>query len=139
MTLILDGPNLDRPPTLCRFLSENLGRRIVSGELEPGSKIVPEQIQRSFGVSRAACRESMQVLSAKGLIISKPAVGTRVAPVERWSLLDSDVLSWAPADGWIADSARRLHAQCAGIAVAAIQGDPVAAHLMAVLSEFGQP
>lgn len=136
MTLILDGPSLDRPPTLCRYLSENLGRRIVSGELEPGSKIVPEQIQRSFDVSRSACREALQVLAAKGLITSKPNTGTRVSPVSSWSLLDSDVLSWAPDGGWIADSAARLFAQCAGIAVSAVQGDPVAAHLMAVLSRF---
>ena len=34
------------------------------------------------------------MLSAKGLVESRPKVGTRVTPRETWHLLDPDVLSW---------------------------------------------
>ncbi|GAA3254287.1 hypothetical protein GCM10020258_11920 [Sphingomonas yabuuchiae] len=37
----------------------------------------------------------MQVLSAKGLVESRPKTGTRVLPRSRWNLLDPDVLAWA--------------------------------------------
>ena len=34
------------------------------------------------------------MLAAKGLVESRPKVGTRVTPREKWHLLDPDVLSW---------------------------------------------
>lgn len=37
----------------------------------------------------------MRILSAKGLVRSRPRVGTRVSPLDQWHLLDPDVLSWA--------------------------------------------
>src|SRR5207237_9005935 len=48
-----------------------------------------------LGVSRAAYREAVQTLIAKGLVESRPKAGTRVLPRERWNLLDPDVLAWA--------------------------------------------
>jgi len=45
-------------------------------------------------VSRTAYREAVRILAAKGLVHSRPRVGTRVSPVEQWHLLDPDVLSW---------------------------------------------
>lgn len=49
----------------------------------------------TLGVSRAAYREAVQVLIAKGLVESRPKAGTRVLPRDRWNLLDPDVLAWA--------------------------------------------
>jgi len=49
----------------------------------------------SLGVSRAAYREAVQTLIAKGLVESRPKAGTRVLPRDRWNLLDPDVLAWA--------------------------------------------
>ena len=46
-------------------------------------------------MSRSAYREAVQVLSAKGLVESRPKTGTRVLPRNRWNLLDPDVLAWA--------------------------------------------
>ena len=40
-------------------------------------------------------REAIQVLTAKGLVESRPKAGTRVLPRNRWNLLDPDVLAWA--------------------------------------------
>jgi DNA-binding FadR family transcriptional regulator len=36
----------------------------------------------------------VRILAAKGLVESRPKVGTRVSQPERWHLLDPDVLSW---------------------------------------------
>jgi len=47
-----------------------------------------------YGVSRTAVREAIKMLAAKGLIVSRPKIGSRVRPREVWNLLDRDVLAW---------------------------------------------
>ena len=39
-------------------------------------------------------REALRTLTSKGLIESRPNVGTRVRPQPAWNLLDVDVLEW---------------------------------------------
>lgn len=72
-------------------LVHSIGRRIVSGEIQPG-----EQLPTPAGVraSRGVVREAIKVLAAKGLVIARPKTGTRVRPPEAWNLLDPDVLAW---------------------------------------------
>ncbi len=48
----------------------------------------------TFGVSRTVLREALRTLTSKGLIESRPRVGTRVRPKPAWNLLDADVLDW---------------------------------------------
>lgn len=48
----------------------------------------------AFGVSRTVLREALRTLTSKGLIESRPRVGTRVRPRHAWNLLDVDVLDW---------------------------------------------
>jgi DNA-binding FadR family transcriptional regulator len=48
-----------------------------------------------LGVSRTAYREAVRVLAAKGLVESRPKVGTHVTHRRRWQVLDPDVLRWA--------------------------------------------
>mgnify|MGYP002353467551 CR=1 FL=1 len=57
----------------------------------PGEVAFAEELQ----VSRSAYREAIQVLTAKGLVASRPKAGTRVLPRDRWNLLDPEVLGWA--------------------------------------------
>jgi len=45
-------------------------------------------------VSRTAVREAVRLLSAKGLTVSRPKIGTRVRPTVDWNMLDPDVLRW---------------------------------------------
>jgi DNA-binding FadR family transcriptional regulator len=45
-------------------------------------------------VSRTVLREALRTLTSKGLIESRPRVGTRVRPKHAWNLLDVDVLDW---------------------------------------------
>ena len=76
-------------------IARDLGVRIVSGRFRPGD-ILDGEIDASdrLEVSRTAYREAVRILAAKGLVESRPKVGTRVSLPERWHLLDPDVLSW---------------------------------------------
>jgi GntR family transcriptional repressor for pyruvate dehydrogenase complex len=55
---------------------------IVSGQLEPGMKLLPErELAEELGVSRTVIREAVRILVAKGLLETKPGVGTIVRQV----------------------------------------------------------
>jgi DNA-binding FadR family transcriptional regulator len=76
-------------------VAQEIGSRIVRGDFPEGSSL-PNEAQWSefFGVSRSAIREAIKILMAKGLLNSRPKVGTWVENRDRWNLLDRDVLSW---------------------------------------------
>lgn len=76
-------------------LAQEIGLRIVRGDYPPGT-VLPNEAQWSqiFNVSRSAVREAIKMLMAKSLLASRPKVGSRVEPKERWNLLDRDVLGW---------------------------------------------
>jgi DNA-binding FadR family transcriptional regulator len=76
-------------------IARDLGVLIVSGRYKPG-ELLNGEIAASdrLQVSRGAYREAVRILAAKGLVESRPKVGTRVSQPERWHLLDPDVLSW---------------------------------------------
>lgn len=100
--LVLDGAqSLVRTPRgtgrrLHGAIAHKLGTAIVSGEYAPGDTLSGEvAFSEALNVSRSAYREAIQVLSAKGLVESRPKAGTRVLPRDRWNLLDPDVLAWA--------------------------------------------
>ena len=76
-------------------ISRDLGVAIVTGTYEPGSVLPGEiEIADQFGVSRSVVREALRMLSARGLIQSRPKVGTRVKDRESWNLLDPILLEW---------------------------------------------
>jgi len=76
-------------------IARDLGIHIVSGRYKPGF-VLENEIEASerLKVSRTAYREAVRILSAKGLLHSRPKIGTRVAAPENWHLLDPDVLQW---------------------------------------------
>ncbi|MCP4384847.1 MAG: FadR family transcriptional regulator [Hyphomicrobiales bacterium] len=81
--------------SLSEIVAGTIGRRIVSGVYEPGQTLpIEPRIQEEFGVSRTAVREAIRLLSAKGLTVSRPKIGTRVRPTSDWNMLDPDVLHW---------------------------------------------
>ncbi|MBB5730156.1 DNA-binding FadR family transcriptional regulator [Sphingomonas prati] len=104
----LPDPVIDAPTAVAAPASRGTGRRlhgaiahklgvaILSGEYAPGDVLSGEVVfSEALGVSRSAYREAVQVLSAKGLVESRPKAGTRVLPRNRWNVLDPDVLAWA--------------------------------------------
>ncbi len=77
-------------------VAQDLGRDIVCGNRGPAQPFPTEAaLCEQFGVSRTAVREAVKMLSAKGLVSSKPRQGIRVLPEESWNILDPDVLSWS--------------------------------------------
>ncbi|CCA90102.1 FadR/GntR family transcriptional regulator [Novosphingobium sp. PP1Y] len=77
-------------------IAHKLGTDILSGKYAPGDVLSGEvAFAEELQVSRSAYREAIQVLTAKGLVASRPKAGTRVLPRERWNLLDPEVLGWA--------------------------------------------
>jgi DNA-binding FadR family transcriptional regulator len=76
-------------------VAHEIGLRIVRGDYPPGT-ILPNEAKwaETFNVSRSAVREAIKMLMAKSLLASRPKVGSRVEPRERWNLLDRDVLGW---------------------------------------------
>lgn len=77
-------------------IARDIGVLIVSGRYRPGHILDGEvEASEQRRVSRTAYREALRILAAKGLVNSRPRVGTRVSALEQWHLLDPDVLSWA--------------------------------------------
>lgn len=87
------------PTGATKRVVEILGRRIVNDEYPQGQTIpLEEELASSLGVSRTTVRDAIKVLSGKGLIQTARRYGTRVRPIEEWSLLDVDVTSWHEPD-----------------------------------------
>ncbi|HEU4654546.1 MAG TPA: FadR/GntR family transcriptional regulator [Steroidobacteraceae bacterium] len=82
-------------PRIHGRIADDLGIAILSGHHAAGS-ILPTEVEAAekLGVSRTAYREAIRFLAAKGLVDSKPKVGTRVTERNDWHVLDPDVLRW---------------------------------------------
>ncbi len=80
---------------LTSLIARGIGERILGGEFAPGT-LLPNEAEwgKVYEASRTAVREAIKSLAAKGLIASRPKVGSRVEPKMRWNLLDRDVLAW---------------------------------------------
>lgn len=73
---------------------EDVGQRIVNGELPVGSIIFAEHLCERLGISRSVVREGIRTLSSMGLLEAKPQLGTRVLPRENWDLLNPHLVKW---------------------------------------------
>lgn len=95
-----------QPKNLNAQTVELLGQRIVQGRYKEGQQLpIEPALCAEFGVSRPIVREATKILIAKGLLQSKPKVGTIVQKKGCWNLMDPDVLSWVtqslPADEFL--------------------------------------
>lgn len=74
---------------------QRLGREIVDGTFPPDSRLPDEATMlRRYGISRTALREAYGRLSAKGMLMARPKIGTSVRPPVYWNMLDPEVLMW---------------------------------------------
>ncbi len=88
-----DGSFVER--NVYAYIAHKLGCEIVAGVFPPGTLLPNEAEMRArFAVSRTALREAYSVLAAKGLILPRPKIGTRVRPKADWNMLDPEVLTW---------------------------------------------
>ncbi len=76
-------------------IAETIARSILNGEVEAGG-ILPGEVELGeiHNASRTAVREAIKMLAAKGLVLPRPRIGTRVLPKRNWNYLDQDLLSW---------------------------------------------
>lgn len=76
-------------------VARTIARSILSGDLPQGSKIPNEmRLCEEFHISRTALREALKLLISKGLLLSKPKVGTTVMDKTNWNFLDPQLLEW---------------------------------------------
>ena len=73
---------------------EAIAHRVLSGRVAEGDTLDLGALQAELGVSLTALRESLKVLSAKGMVDARQKRGTFVRPRADWHLLDADVLRW---------------------------------------------
>lgn len=73
-----DGPYQPVSQTIFRGVRD----RILSGELEPGARILQEAIAEEYGVSRLPVREALRLLESAGLLTLKPHSGAHVARID---------------------------------------------------------
>lgn len=77
------------------IIAEKLAIRILDGTYPPGQPIPSEAtLLAEMKVSRTCLREALQNLTAKGLVSSRPKLGTLVRPSLEWNFLDADLLRW---------------------------------------------
>ncbi|WP_291410368.1 GntR family transcriptional regulator [Actinophytocola sp.] len=115
--------------TLSRQIRDALVRRIVSGELEPGERLVETRIAESYGTSQAPVREALRELETIGLVETRPRRGTFVRHFIQQTLRESYVVRAAleeaatrlalpartlPFDALRADVAAMRAAACGG-------------------------
>ncbi|GAB3458397.1 GntR family transcriptional regulator [Actinophytocola sediminis] len=117
-------------PTLSRQIRDELVRRIVSGELEPGERLIETRIAEHYGTSQAPVREALRELEAIGMVETRPRRGTFVRHFIQQTLRESYVVRAA-----LEEAATRLalpagslpeaelHADVAAMRAAAARGD----------------
>ncbi|MGC0379597.1 gluconokinase, GntK/IdnK-type [Streptomyces sp. SAI-229] len=71
-----------------------LGCQIVEGAKHRDRHLTVDAVVQEFGVTRSMAREALQTLHQKGLLTLQPRIGATVQPLERWDLLDADVIAW---------------------------------------------
>jgi len=69
-------------------VAEILSAEILEGEIRGGDRLIEQELQAKFGVSRSPLREAFRELEKKGLVEIIPRRGTFVKSVERQDIID---------------------------------------------------
>jgi GntR family galactonate operon transcriptional repressor len=75
-----------------------LAIQILSGRIDQGQVLDLAALEDELGVSRTVLRESLKVLTAKGLVDARQKRGTYVRSRSDWNLLDADMLRWQASE-----------------------------------------
>lgn len=85
----------DKRPRVMPDVIARIAADILSGTYPPGGLLPRESdLGQHYGVSRTVIREALKVLAAKGLLTSRPRIGTTVCDPDEWNIIDPQVLSW---------------------------------------------
>ncbi|HLP66988.1 MAG TPA: GntR family transcriptional regulator [Rhizobium sp.] len=75
--------------TVAERIARVLGERIVAGELLPGAPLRQDRIAEEFEASHVPAREAFQLLRSRGLVVTEPRRGVRVAPLDPATILET--------------------------------------------------
>jgi DNA-binding GntR family transcriptional regulator len=118
------------------IVSAGLGRDLVglirslilTGDIAPGEKILPKQLQERFGVSHIPVREALRTLEAEGMVVTVPRRGSSAAAVSLGELREVYALRRSLEPALMADATRLRtdgHAEAAREAYARLdRADP---------------
>ena len=71
------------PLTLAEQITEYLTNAIIEGRLEDGQRLIENDLQRKFRISRGPIREAFRVLEKNGLVSIIPRKGTFIRKINR--------------------------------------------------------
>ncbi len=77
-----------RHRTKQQFVYRTIRDAIMECQLQPGERLVIDELARRLNVSAIPIREALQQLQSEALVVSVPHVGVTVAPISRDSVLD---------------------------------------------------
>lgn len=110
-------------PSLVEVATRRLRDEILSGQLQPGERLIEESIRQRYAISRAPLREALRLLAQQGLVEHLPRRGARVATwsevdieqlfevravLERHAIVSAFPLATAPGADALADVRRHL-------------------------------
>jgi len=82
----------DSPPkgakTLIEYAYQRLRKDIITGVLEPGSKLRVEHLRAAYKIGSSTLREALTLLVADALVTAEGQRGFRVAPISMDDLMD---------------------------------------------------
>jgi DNA-binding GntR family transcriptional regulator len=84
--MIRRGMTGPRHLTKNAFVHQTLRDAIIRCDLQPGERLIIDELARRYQVSIIPVREAIRVLQAEGLVTSVPHVGATVAPISRDSV-----------------------------------------------------
>jgi DNA-binding FadR family transcriptional regulator len=73
---------------------DDVGGRIVSGELGPGGVLTLESLARQYAVSVSVAREVVRVLESMGMVHARRRVGVTVLGRSEWNVFDPRLIRW---------------------------------------------
>ena len=73
---------------------DDVGGRIVAGDLPPGAVLTLEGISREYAVSPPVAREVVRVLESMGMVASRRRVGVTVLDRDSWNVFDPRLIRW---------------------------------------------
>jgi DNA-binding GntR family transcriptional regulator len=77
----LENFNPQYSTSLVKQTTDFLTNAIIEGRLPEGQRLIENELQRKFGISRGPIRESLRILEKNGLVISIPRKGTFVRKI----------------------------------------------------------
>lgn len=85
---MIGSTSAERAQTRTDRVEATLRRAILTGELDPGQKLMITELERRYGVSQTPIREALQRLGSSGLVELNAQQGARVASVSTQDMLE---------------------------------------------------